>query len=106
MQMRNHRQFTKALCAAATLVLWAGPLPAQTFFPESEALRTDSSIEMTLSDLTDDSRTESTAGSERSEVEFSLRRLSGRYRHAWFGFGAIRTPTRWARWASLTGWPS
>ena len=89
MQMRNHRQFAKALCAAATLVLWARPLPAQTFFPESEALRPGSAIELTLADLIDDSRTESTAGSERSEVEFSLRRLSGRYRHAWFGFGAM-----------------
>ena len=89
MQMRNHRQFAKAFCAAATLVLWAGPLLAQTFFPESEALRPGSAIELTLSDLSDDSRTESTAGSELSAVEFSLRRLSGRFRHAWFGFGAM-----------------
>lgn len=74
-----------ALLAAGA---WCGPARAQTFFAESDALREGSALELTFSDLTDKQRVDSGPASTFDDVDSSLRRLDGRFRHSLVAFGA------------------
>jgi hypothetical protein len=77
-----------ALLAAGAL-LRPAPGAAQTFFAESDALRPDTALELTLSDLTDRSNADSGGPLTFDHVDSSLRRLDGRLRRGWVALGAM-----------------
>ncbi len=78
------------------LLLAAGPAAGQSFFAESEAVRPGSALRLTFSALTDDTRTESSAGVASSEVDSSAHGALARARLAWLGAGAMGEERRFA----------
>lgn len=91
-----HARRTALQAAALTAVLCLGalarpaPACAQSFFPESDALRPRTAVELLLSDLTEDlSSSSGGTGLASSELTNSLRRVGGRVRKGIFGAGAF-----------------
>ena len=81
------------LLAALLLALPRGAR-AQSFFAESDALRPRTALELTLSDLTDNSEASSGGPLTYSNVDSSLRRLDGRFRASVLAAGAVSEARR------------